>query len=201
MLQSKPLLNKVTCAYPKISSFLVSSPLLSSLFSSQRGLWVSVSNFFYVPTLHCLLVFLVFSCSGCMLFSLGNCIVWLLWVSFLVFSMVCSICLHFSKCICLASLGLLVNLRMSEWITRVIISEKSTRYLKKKRSCIWYFPYSLYSYPNPEPSVLGLGSGNVLMRALTQLQIQERRNNFCICIAIGAWRFKGVCLLHVLDSG
>lgn len=86
-----------------------------------------------------------------LLFSSGNFIIWLLLVYFLVsLSYSYSYYLPLSICVCSASLDLLVKLRMSKWITQVLIPEKSIRYQKKKRSSICYFPYSLHPHPNPK---------------------------------------------------
>lgn len=84
------------------------------------------------------------------LFSSGNFIIWLFFVYFLVFSAVCFSDLLLNKWVCLATLDLLVNLRMSKWITWNS-SQKYTRYWKNKRSSICNFPYSLQLLFSPQP--------------------------------------------------
>lgn len=76
------------------------------------------------------------------LFSSGNFTIWFFFVYFLVFSAVYLSDLLLNKWVCLAILDLLVNLRMSKWITWNSF-QKYTRYWKKKRSSICNFPYSL----------------------------------------------------------
>lgn len=83
------------------------------------------------------------------LFSSGNFIICFFFVYFLVFSAVCFHDLLLNKWVCLATLGLLVNLRMPKWITWNSF-QKYTRYWKKKRSSIRNFPYSLQLLFSPQ---------------------------------------------------
>ena len=83
------------------------------------------------------------------LFSSGNFIICFFFVYFLVFSAVCFHDLLLNKWVCLATLGLLVNLRMPKWRTWNSF-QKYTRYWKKKRSSIRNFPYSLQLLFSPQ---------------------------------------------------
>lgn len=147
---TKSLFNKVTWTYHEIPTFFVSFLLWSSPSSFLLSQWGSqVSTFFHVPTLViCTWGFSIAMDICCFIFF------WkfyylLLLCYFLVFSAVCFSDLLLNKWVCLATLDLLVNLRMSKWITWNSF-QKYTRYWKKKRSSIRNFLYSLQLLFSPQ---------------------------------------------------